>query len=139
MDSHRRNPLSQQTVPPPALGQKSLFRDCPRPSGGLRAGTKAQGPSIDHSPKPPGRSKSSNEKDRERWLREREREGERRSDVEHGEKRPKITPLELSPAISNPATSPVLDLASSVIAPPPLYSKVREVGQQSFVYSVGLN
>src|ERR1700753_2420954 len=77
--------LSANRPAPPAPGQKSPLQDYTPSSADLRARTKAQGPSIDHSPKPPGlstesvplRKESLKDKERDRELRERERERER--------------------------------------------------------------
>jgi len=123
--------LTANRPAPPAPGQKTL-QDYTPSSADLRARTKAQGPSIDHSPKPPGlgtepppvRKESLSEKDRGRELRERERERERERNLEREqrekEKRPQIAPSKSSPATTNPATSPILGPAGSVTGPPPV-------------------
>lgn len=130
--------LTANRPAPPTPGQKAPLQDYTPSSADLRARTKAQGPSIDHSPKPPGlstesppiRKESLSGKDRERELlererdRERERERERERDLEREhrerEKRPQIVPSKSSPATSSPATSPVLGPAGSVTGPPPV-------------------
>jgi len=129
--------LTANRPAPPIPGQKSPLQDYTPSSADLRARTRAQGPSIDHSPKPPGlgtesppvRKDSLNEKDRERELRERERdrererERERERDLEHKqreEKRPQIAPSKSSPGTPNLAYSPVLGPAGSVTGPPPV-------------------
>ena len=123
--------LTANRPAPPAPGQKSPLQDYTPSSADLRARIKAQGPSIDHSPKPPGlgsepppiRKESLSEKDRERELRERERERERERDFEREQrerdKRPQIATSKSSPATTHPATSPVLG-PGSVIGPPPV-------------------
>jgi len=125
--------LTANRPAPPTPGQKSPLQDYTPSSADLRARTKAQGPSVDHSPKPPGlgtepppvRKESLSEKDRERGLRERDRERqrERERDLEREqreEKRPQIAPSKSLPATSNPATSPVIGPAGSVTGPPPV-------------------
>ena len=128
--------LTANRPAPPTPGQKSPLQDYTPSSADLRARTKAQGPSIDHSPKPPGlvteslpiRNESLSGKDRERELpereRDRERERERERDLEREqrekERRPQIAPSKSSPATSSPATSPVLGPAGSVTGPPPI-------------------
>ncbi|KAF9643040.1 Pkinase-domain-containing protein [Thelephora ganbajun] len=122
--------LTANRPAPPVPGQRSPLQDYTPSSADLRARTKAQGPSIDHSPKPPGlgtesppiRKDSLNEKDRERETREGERERERERDLERErrekEKRPQIVPSKSLPSSSNPATSPASGLAGTVTAPP---------------------
>ena len=121
--------LTANRPAPPTPGQKSPLQDYTPSSADLRARTKAQGPSVDHSPKPPGlgvesppvRKESLNERDRERELRERDKERERDLEREQREdKRPQITPSKSSPATPNLATSPVLGPAGSVTGPPPI-------------------
>jgi hypothetical protein len=126
--------LTANRPAPPAPGQKSPLQDYTPSSADLRARIKAQGPSTDHSPKPPGlgtesppiRKESLNEKDREREPREREmdreRERERYPEREQREKekRPQIAPSKSLPATSDPATSPVPGPAGSVTGPPPV-------------------
>ena len=125
--------LTANRPAPPAPGQKSPLQDYTPSSADFRARTKAQGPPVDHSPKPPGmvtdspplRKESLKEKDRERELRERdrERERERERDTEREqreEKRPQIAPSKSLPGSSNPVTSPVLGPAGSVTGPPPV-------------------
>lgn len=119
--------LTANRPAPPAPSQKSPLQDYTPSSADLRARTKAQGPSVDHSPKPPGlgsesipvRKDSLHDKDRER---ERERERERDLEREQGEreKRPQIIPSKSSPATSNPVTSPVPGPAGSTTGPPPV-------------------
>jgi len=124
--------LTANRPAPPAPGQKTPLLDYTPSSADLRARTKALGPSIDHSPKPPGlgtepppvRKESLSERDRERNLRERERERERERDLERErrekEKRPQIATSKSSPATTNPVTSPILGPAGSVTGPPPV-------------------
>ena len=112
--------LTANRPAPPTPGQKSPLQDYTPSSADLRARIKAQGPSVDHSPKPPGlgtepppvRKESLSEKERERELRERERERERERDLEREqrerEKRPQIATSKSSPATTNLATSPIL-------------------------------
>ena len=118
--------LTANRPAPPAPGQKTPLQDHTPTSADLRARIKAQGPSLDHSPKPPGlgtetlpvRKDSLNEKDREREPRERERVRER--ERQQDEKRPQIAPSKSSPATSNPVTTPVPGPAGSVTGPPPV-------------------
>ena len=136
--------LTANRPAPPAPGQKGPLQDYTPSSADLRARTKAQGPSVDHPPKPPGlstesppvRNDSLNEKDRERELREKERDRERERERERErvrererdlereqrekEKRPQIAPSKSLPITSNPAISPFLGPAGSVIGPPPV-------------------
>jgi len=128
--------LTANRPAPPAPGQKDPLQYYTPSSADLRARTKAQGPSVDHSPKPPGLGTESppvrndflNEKDRERELREkerdRERERERERDLEREqrekEKRPQIAPSKSLPATSNSVISPVLGPAGSITGPPPV-------------------
>jgi len=121
--------LTANRPAPPTPGQKSPLQDYTPSSADFRARTKAQGPSVDHSPKPPGlvtesppvRKESLNEKDRERKLRERdrERERERERDPEREQREEKSPQIALSK--SSPATStPVLGPPGSVTGPPPI-------------------
>ena len=126
--------LTANRPAPPTPGQKATLQDYTPSSADLRARTRAQGPSIDHSPKPPGlatesppvRKESLSDRDRGREPRDRdrERERERERDLDREqrekEKRPQIGPSKSSPATSNPVTSPVLGPAGSVTGPPPV-------------------
>jgi len=119
--------LTANRPAPPTPGQKSPLQDYTPSSADFRARAKAQGPSVDHSPKPPGlatesppiRKESLNEKDRERELRERDRERERERERDLGrEQREK--PPQIAHSKSSPATSPVLGPSGSVTGPPPV-------------------
>jgi len=133
-----RSLLTTNRPAPPAPRQRTPLQDYTPPSADLRAGNEAQGPSIDHSPKPPGlgtdpppaRKESLTERDRERELLElhlRQRKIqelqlreiqlqqlelrlERGLEREQREKgkRPQIATSKASPATTDPGTSPIL-------------------------------